>query len=64
MTMPHDQTGELASRSELNSAMPLLLLAPDERRAPTAILSPAKRVALIACFNGGSLHKRSGVWTA
>ena len=32
-------------------------------RAPTAILSSAKRPALIACLNGGSLHKRCGVWS-
>ncbi len=59
-----DHTGELAALSELNSAVPLLLLASDESRAPTAILSSAKRAALIACLNGGSLHKRCGVWTA
>lgn len=66
MTMLHDLTGELASRSESNAAAPLLLIAPDESRAPIAIasLSPAKRAALIACFNGGSLHKRDGAWTA
>jgi hypothetical protein len=64
MTMLHDQTGELASRSESNSAAPLLLIAPDESRAPIASLSPAKRAALIACFKGGSLHKRDGAWTA
>ena len=40
-----------------------LLPASDEGRAPTATLSSAKRVALIACLNGGSLHKRCGVWT-
>ena len=64
MTMLQDHAGELESPSELNSAAPLLLLAPDERRAPTAILSPAKRAALAACLNGGILHKRCGVWTA
>jgi hypothetical protein len=63
--MLQDHTGELASRSELNSAALLLLLAPDERRAPTAILSPAKWAALVACLNGGgTLHKRRGAWTA
>jgi hypothetical protein len=41
-----------------------MLLAPDEPRAPIAILSPAKRAALTACLNGGSLQKQSGVWTA
>ena len=64
MTRPLDHTGELASPSEPNSAAPLLQPASDERRAPTAILSSAKRAALIACLNGGSLHRRCGVWTA
>jgi hypothetical protein len=71
MTRPLDHTGELASPSdelaspsEPNSAAPVLLPASDERRAPTAVLSSAKRAALIACLNGGSLHKRCGVWTA
>src|SRR5258708_29625328 len=59
-----NQTGELASRSESNSAAAIQLLAPDESRAPIAGLSPAKRAALIACFNGGSLHKRDGAWRA
>ncbi len=60
MTKLMDHTGELA----LNSAASLLFLGSDERHAPTAILSSAKRAALIACLNGGSLHKRCGVWTA
>ena len=60
MTRLLDHTGELA----LNSAASLLFLASDERHAPTAILSSAKRAALIACLNGGSLHKRCGVWAA
>jgi hypothetical protein len=59
-----DYTGELASPSKPNPAAPLLLPASDERRAPTAILSSAKRTALIACLNGGSLHKLCGVWAA
>src|SRR5258708_24211298 len=62
MTMLHDQTGGLTSRSESVSAAVLRLLAPEESRAPTASLSPTKRAALIACFNGGSLHKRDGAW--
>ena len=53
MTRPLDHNGELASPSEPNAAAPLLLPASDERRAPTAILSSAKRAALIACLNGG-----------
>jgi hypothetical protein len=64
MTVLQDHTGEPASRREPNSATLLLLLSPDERRAPTAILSPAKRAALIACLNGGILHKQCGVWIA
>jgi hypothetical protein len=62
MTMLQD-TGEPASRRELNSVA-LLIPARDEPRAPTGILSPAKRAALTACLNGGTLHKRRGVWTA
>jgi hypothetical protein len=62
--MLSDQTRELAFRNESNAAVALPLLAPDESRAPTASLSPAKWAALIACFNGGSLHKRDGAWTA
>ena len=64
MTRPLDHAGELASPSEPKSAAPLPQPASDERRAPTAILSSAKRAALIACLNGGSLHRRCGVWTA
>ena len=60
----HFPTGELPSRSESISAAAILLLAPDESRAPIAGLSPAKRAALIACFNSGSLHKRDGAWRA
>ncbi len=63
MTMLGDQTRELAFRSESNAAALLPLLAPDELRAPIVSLSPAKRAALVACFKGGSLHKRDGVWT-
>ena len=62
MTMIQDNPGEPASRSDPHP-VPLPLLAPDEPRAPTAILSPAKRAALLACLNGSTLHKRCGVWT-
>jgi hypothetical protein len=57
-----DNAVEPASRSELISPSPALLLAPGEPRAPIAILSPAKRNALVACFNAGGLHKRDGAW--
>ena len=32
------------------------------QRAPVAELSPARRTALIACFNAGELVKRNGAW--
>jgi hypothetical protein len=64
MAMLHEQTGGPTSRSEPVSAAVLRLPAPEESRAPTAGLSPTKRAALIACFNGGSLHKRDGAWRA
>jgi hypothetical protein len=31
-------------------------------RAPVALLSLAKRTALIECFNNNGLDKRSGCW--
>jgi hypothetical protein len=61
---PLDHTRERASPSEPYRGAPSLLPASDERRAPTVILSSAKRAALIACLNGGSLHRQCGVWTA
>jgi hypothetical protein len=39
-----------------------LPLAPSEPRAMIAILSAAKRNALLACFNGSGLHKKNGAW--
>ena len=57
-----DNAVEPASRSELISPSPVVLLAPGEPRAPIAILSPAKRNALVACFNAGGLLKRDGAW--
>jgi hypothetical protein len=41
---------------------PALPLAPSEPRALVAILSTAKRNALVACFNGSGLHKKDGAW--
>jgi hypothetical protein len=60
--MLQDHSGERSSWGEPCSAAPFPLLAPNERRAPTAILSPAKRTALTACLRGGILHKSNGVW--
>ena len=31
-------------------------------RARRSLLSPAKRNALVACFNAGGLHKKDGAW--
>ena len=64
MTRRLEHIGEIACLSEPRSTATLLLAASAGGRAPTAILSSGKRAALIACLNGGSLHKRCGVWTA
>ena len=55
------QDNEPASRSVLISSSPVLLLAPSEPRAPIAILSPAKRNALVACFNGSTREMELGM---
>src|SRR5262249_17647951 len=62
MTTLQDNAGGPAFQNEPISPARLLLLAPSELRAPIAILSPAKRNALIACFNTGGLHKKDGAW--
>jgi hypothetical protein len=62
MTTLQDNAVGPASQNELISPARLLLLAPSEPRAPIAILSPAKRNALVACFNAGGLHKKDGAW--
>src|SRR5215475_5723858 len=62
MTTLQDTDVGPASQNELISPARLLLLAPSEARAPIAILSPAKRNALVACFNAGGLHKKDGAW--
>jgi hypothetical protein len=41
---------------------PLLPRAASEPRALIAILSAAKRNALVACFNASGLHKKDGAW--
>jgi hypothetical protein len=43
-------------------AVESIALAPSEPRALIAILSVAKRNALLACFAAGGLHKRDGAW--
>ena len=62
MTTLQDSAVGPAPQNELISPARLLLLAPSEPPAPIAILSPAKRNALVACFNAGGLHKKGGAW--
>ena len=62
MTTLQDTAVGPASQDELICPARWLLLAPSEPRAPIAILSPAKRNALVACFNAGGLHKKDGAW--
>src|SRR5438477_8908905 len=53
---------EHASQTGPPPPKPLWLLAPGEPPAQIAILSTARRNALIACFNAGGLHKKDGAW--
>ena len=55
-----DSAAEPAFRSETRS--PSLVLAPGERQAPIAELSPSKKRALVSCFNAGGLNKKDGAW--
>jgi hypothetical protein len=57
-TIRHDAIPQLAPVE----IAPFVPLAPSEPRALVAILSAAKRNALIACFNGSGLHKKDGAW--
>jgi hypothetical protein len=50
--------------NEPSSPVALKLLGPGEPRAPAALLSTAKRAALIACLTDGTLYKRRGAWTS
>jgi hypothetical protein len=62
MARPKDNAVEPASRSETISSPRVRVLAPWERRAPIAYLSPSKRSALEACFDAGELYKKDGAW--
>jgi hypothetical protein len=61
MTILRDIAGEFNGRNEPTSTLPSPQL-PREPRALVAILSAAKRSALIACFNAGELTKKNGAW--
>lgn len=62
MTMLQDKNVEPALQSEMISPSYLPLLAPGERPAPIAFLSPSKRNALVACFHSDGLRKKDGAW--
>jgi hypothetical protein len=67
MTILQDQNLEFPSRLAQSGPLPLAPsepspLAPNEPRALVAILSTAKRNALVTCFNGSGLHKKDGAW--
>src|SRR6185437_15424865 len=49
-------------RSETISHSSMPVLAPSERHAPVADLSPSRKRALVACFNAGGLNKKDGAW--
>lgn len=51
-----------SSQSPVVEPAPSSRLAPTEPRALIAILSAAKRNALVACFNASGLHKKDGAW--
>jgi len=56
---------EESSGGEASSSHSMPAPQADERPAPIAVLSPAKRAALIAFLHSdGTLHKSRGVWTA
>jgi hypothetical protein len=57
-----DNVSAATSCIEPISSASLLLLAPDERRAPIVALSLAKRNALIACLKAEGLHRKDGAW--
>ena len=61
MTIPQYNAGEAGGQKELLSTLPFPRL-PKEPRALVAILSPAKRNALIECFNASALNKKDGAW--
>ena len=54
-----DVGGSVSRRGPITRALPQ---APIERQGSIAILTPAKRSALIACFRAGELHKENGAW--
>ena len=64
MSTVHEQAKMISHpRDEVDAPPASHSLSPNEPKAPIAILTRAKRAALIACLNGGgTLYKRRGVW--
>jgi hypothetical protein len=61
MTIHQHDAAEASGQNELLSTLPFPQL-PKEPRALVAILSPAKRNALIECFHANALNKKDGAW--
>jgi hypothetical protein len=61
MTILEGNAGEASGPGQVISTLPFPQL-PKEPRALVAILSPAKRNALIACFHASALNKKDGAW--
>src|SRR5271165_2617310 len=61
--MNWDEAEHPSIRPEPPPRASVVVLAPEEARAPTEDLSPTRRAALVACIEGdGTLHKCRGVW--
>jgi hypothetical protein len=58
--MLHDNAPASGFQTKLISPAPLLPVGPNERPAPVADLSPAKRNALLVCLNTGRLYRKAG----
>src|SRR5262249_34335504 len=62
MTALQDNAVGPAFQNELISPARSLLLVPSEPRAPTPILSPTNRSAVVAGLTAGGPHKKDGAW--
>ena len=56
------QQGDIENTRTKPASELLSLLARNEQRAPISLLSPAKRTALIQCFDNNGLYKQKGCW--
>ena len=53
--------GQRRAKTTPELILPAAVIA-NKRRAPVAILSYTKRIAITECFSNNGLHKRSGYW--